>query len=125
MVPHSPRDQTSSANESRRTGVASQWRIRHKLMLGLALVVGIMALLLGATLRGLVSYRATVNGLRDAHRELKLAEELKDSITHFKNVVEPDKPPDEDAIRKAIEATRGKLDAYQPALEETVSQGYC
>ena len=40
--------------------MASQWRIRHKLMLGLVLVVGIMALLLGGTLRGLWSYFGTV-----------------------------------------------------------------
>jgi signal transduction histidine kinase len=105
--------------------VASQWRIRHKLMLGLALVVGIMTLLLGATLRGLVSYRATVNGLRDAHRELKLAEDLKDAIARFENAVDPVKQPDEDAIRAAITATREKLDAYQPALDETARGGYC
>src|SRR5690349_2204712 len=40
----------------RRAGVASQWRIRHKLMLGLGLVVAIMALLVGGTLRGLWPY---------------------------------------------------------------------
>jgi len=35
--------------------VAFRWRIRHKLMLGLGLVVGIIALLLGGTLLGLLS----------------------------------------------------------------------
>ncbi len=39
--------------------MAFRWRIRHKLMLGLGLVVAIMALLVGGTLKGLTSYRAT------------------------------------------------------------------
>src|SRR5207237_336786 len=34
-------------------GVAFRWRIRHKLMLGLGLVIGVMALLLAGTLYGL------------------------------------------------------------------------
>ena len=60
--------------------MASQWRIRHKLMLGLVLVVGIMALLLGGTLRGLWSYYATVNLIRWKLEEQQQAEKLKEAI---------------------------------------------
>jgi CHASE3 domain sensor protein len=60
--------------------VASQWRIRHKLMLGLGLVVGIMALLLGGTLRGLWSYYVTLNSIRGLLTELKAAEEVKAAV---------------------------------------------
>src|SRR5438445_2597330 len=40
----------------RRAGVAKQWRIRHKLMLGLALAVAILALILGGTVRAVWAY---------------------------------------------------------------------
>ena len=60
--------------------MASQWRIRHKLMLGLGLVVGIMALLLGGTLRGLWSYYVTLNNIRSLLTERKAAEEVKAAV---------------------------------------------
>ena len=49
--------------------MARRWRIRHKLMLGLATAVGIHALLLAGTLNGLWSYYVTMKSL-----ESKLAE---------------------------------------------------
>ena len=39
--------------------MAGHWRIRHKLVLGLGLLVAIIALLLTGTLKGLTSYQAT------------------------------------------------------------------
>jgi two-component system NtrC family sensor kinase len=66
--------------------VAARWRIRHKLVLGLCLVVLIMALLLGGTLRGLWSYYVTMNGIRSNMAGLKEAEELKEAIARL---VEP------------------------------------
>ncbi len=60
--------------------MASQWRIRHKLMLGLILVVGAMALLLGGTLRGLWSYYNTVNAIRGKMAEQKAAVAFKESV---------------------------------------------
>ena len=49
---------------TRRSGRGLHWRIRHKLMLGMGLVVAIMALLLAGTLKGLSSYRATMRTMR-------------------------------------------------------------
>ena len=40
--------------------MALRWRIRHKLLLGLGVVVGIIALLLAGTLQGLAAFTATV-----------------------------------------------------------------
>jgi signal transduction histidine kinase len=50
--------------------VASHWRIRHKLILGLGLVVAIMALQLAGTLKGLMSYRATITTIEGKWVEL-------------------------------------------------------
>jgi signal transduction histidine kinase len=41
--------------------VAYRWRIRHKLILGMTLVAGIMAILIGGALRGLWSYKAAMH----------------------------------------------------------------
>ena len=37
--------------------MAGKWRIRHKLMLSMGLMVSVLALLLVGTLKGLASYR--------------------------------------------------------------------
>src|SRR6185437_14400352 len=63
------------------TGVAPRWRIRHKLMLGLGLVVATMALLLGGTVFGLWSYYLDMNSLRIKTSQLKLAEEFKSAVS--------------------------------------------
>jgi two-component system, NtrC family, sensor kinase len=61
--------------------VASRWRIRHKLMLGLGLVVATMALLLGGTVFGLCSYYLDMVSLRVKTMQLKLAEEFKSAVS--------------------------------------------
>jgi signal transduction histidine kinase len=61
--------------------VAYRWRIRHKLMLGLGLVVGIMALMLGGTLKGLTSYRTTMKSIDSKLAELDKADKLKAAVT--------------------------------------------
>lgn len=61
----------------------SRWRIRHKLMLGLGLVVLLLALLLSGTLRGLYSYYTTMNGIRAKLAELNLANDLKEEIARL------------------------------------------
>ena len=44
--------------------MAGQWRIRHKLMLGLGLVVAVMGILLAGTIYGLLGGRPTEEALR-------------------------------------------------------------
>lgn len=63
--------------------MATRWRIRHKLMLGLGLVVLLMALLLGGTLRGLWSYYLTTNSVRAKLAELNVANDLKEAIARM------------------------------------------
>jgi len=99
--------------------LACQWRIRHKLMLGLVLVVGLVALLLGGTMRGLASYKATVNmfdsklveldAVREMKADLLLVSDLKPGMTR-------------NQIRAQAAAARNALALYDQKLQETVSK---
>jgi two-component system, NtrC family, sensor kinase len=78
-------------------GVAGAWRIRHKLMLGLGLVVAIIALLLLGTYKGLASYLATVKTMDSKVSELKAAYELKNAIAIMAASSKLDDPNDQDS----------------------------
>src|SRR5579883_3383121 len=65
-------------------GVAVRWRIRHKLMLGLGLVVGIIALLLAGTIYGLSKFRATMRSIDGEQEELRQAECVRDAVNNLK-----------------------------------------
>ena len=56
--------------------MALRWRIRHKLLLGLGVVVGIIGFLLGSTLYGLAAFTATVKIAESKVTELHHAELL-------------------------------------------------
>src|SRR5262245_57579093 len=60
--------------------VACKWRIRHKLMLGIGLVVGIMAFLLVGTLQGLFAYRDTMRSIDSKLEELIAANDIRASL---------------------------------------------
>ena len=68
----------------RRSGVAPRWRIRHKLLLGVCLVCGALALLLAGTLRGLWSYYLTMNSIRSKQAELKASKAFLNEIYDLK-----------------------------------------
>lgn len=57
--------------------MACKWRIRHKLMVGLGLVVSILALQLAGTLKGLLSYGGTMKSIDSKLTELHEAGEFK------------------------------------------------
>jgi signal transduction histidine kinase len=104
-------------------GVARPWRIRHKLMLGLGLVVGIMALLLGGTLFGLMSYMATMKTVDSKLAELKKAIDLKEAMNSLAApaafpTIEQER---EDLQAKTAEA-RAKLDEYRQQLGQTLAK---
>ena len=103
--------------------MASQWRIRHKLMLGLFLVVGIMALLLVGTLRGLWSYYATMNNIRGKETELKSAEALKESVANLRRLLTPEMF-DPGSVEKSIKTAQDRRDDYDKQFEESARQGY-
>jgi len=103
--------------------VARRWRIRHKLMLGLALAVFVLALVLGGAVRGLWAYWSANNNVRDLHKELKAAEEFNQAVARL---VAPDtltrlKQYPADAPEATREA-RDKLTAYEDALREDLPQ---
>jgi signal transduction histidine kinase len=105
--------------------VASHWRIRHKLLLGLASVVGILALLMLGSVEGLSSYRTTMNNMDSKLLELRAAQELQDAMNRLAA------PPDQreegiDEVRdldKKVEAAKDALKAYLKCLQETLDKG--
>jgi signal transduction histidine kinase len=105
--------------------VASQWRIRHKLLLGLASVVGILTLLLLGTLEGLASYRSSMNTVDSKLLELEHAQNLQVAVTQLAAPIEQKLPLSSQAaeldlrIKKASKAFEG----YQEALAETLRRG--
>ncbi len=106
--------------------MASRWRIRHKLLLGVCLVCAVMALLLGGTLHGLWSYYVTMNSIRSKKAEQQVAKELENEIHDLKSF---EKLPGEavfvaftDLPRKSQKA-REQLRAYEEQLQETLNQG--
>jgi signal transduction histidine kinase len=60
--------------------VARRWRIRHKLMLGLATAIAILAMLLAGTLNGLWSYYVTMKSIKSKLAEFEAAEDLKRAV---------------------------------------------
>jgi signal transduction histidine kinase len=101
--------------------VAWQWRIRHKLMLGLGLVVGVMSLLLTGTLEGLLAYSSTVKSIDSKLTELSAAEELKESVADLK-APDPRLRGEKLALRQKIEDGRLKLARYEEKLRDTINR---
>jgi two-component system NtrC family sensor kinase len=104
--------------------VPSRWRIRHKLLLGVALVVAVMALLLGGTLRGLWSYYVTTNSIRAKLHELVAVEELKAAVTELvRRERVPSLLKEPEQLRAAVKKVQSTLDAYDQQLDETLANG--
>jgi two-component system NtrC family sensor kinase len=104
--------------------VAARWRIRHKLMLGLGMFVGIMALLLLGTLRGLWSYYLTMNSIRSKLAELQAADQLKEAVhqlTGEKTLYVKTRHPGQ--LADEIDKARKKLRIYEEKLQDTVAHG--
>jgi two-component system, NtrC family, sensor kinase len=102
--------------------VASRWRIRHKLLLGLGLVVVIMALLLLGTSRALWGNFLTMNGIRVRLAELLAAEELTRAVS---DLVGPENVHEliEQHMRLPAEVKKARvaLEAYAEQVEETLA----
>jgi signal transduction histidine kinase len=118
-------------------------------MFGFGLVLGIMALLLLATVRGLWSYYVTMNNIRSKATELKAAQDFKARVADVTRLVEhPDdwvrrraapqpnpgdspvklfQPPEDssgdrpETPAQAIAMARHALDDYEHQLQETLS----
>lgn len=101
------------------------WRLRHKLILGLALVVGSVALLLGGALFGLLSYEQTMRTTRGKLEEMQMVSVLRDHVHAIEASGQGDRREGEgstlDRERQGIrDATRLGLEAlvqYRLTLE--------
>ncbi len=105
--------------------MARPWRIRHKLMLGLGLVVGIMALLLGGTLIGLLSYMATMKSMDSKLVELQVAGEFRDAMNRLAQTdASPDPPYEEQrqSLQAKIEDAQKALTKYREQLQFTLDR---
>ncbi|HJT79396.1 MAG TPA: ATP-binding protein [Gemmataceae bacterium] len=106
-------------------GVARPWRIRHKLMSGFGLVVGIMALLLGGTLIGLLSYNDTMKTMDSKLEELRVAGAFRDTmrqLVHPESVSPATSQEERQYLDAKIDKAREDLDAYRRQLKFTVDK---
>jgi two-component system NtrC family sensor kinase len=115
--------------ESKRSScVASRWRIRHKLTLGLGLVLGVMVLLLGGTLRGLWSYYLTMNSIRHKLSELKAAEKLRENVGILLHPQAKAGAGDAysryESLPPLINDVGNSLDLFRRELQNTIDQGH-
>ena len=92
----------------------ANWRIRHKLMLGIALVVGIMAFLVVGSLKGLSTYRDTMRLISDKMAESKEAYDLRASI----DVLANQKKLEELIVK--LPKVRDDLNDYRKRLQATL-----
>jgi signal transduction histidine kinase len=101
--------------------LARRWRIRHKLTLGLALCVGIMALLLAGTLFGLLSYRWTMKSIDSKLEEMKAAQRLHDVLRRVADAVGGPNTPD---IEIRIGQAKHELEEYRACLGTTLMRNF-
>ncbi len=102
--------------------MACTWRIRHKLMLGMFLVVLIMALLLGGTMHAIVSYRNTMKVWDSKLDELEYAYRLKDAINALSAPISI--PAQQHRILfDRIAPVKSALAEFNKKLEEIVDMG--
>src|SRR5262249_25630699 len=100
--------------------------IRHKLMMGLALVVGIIALLLVGTLKGLASYRDTCNSIDSNLQELYKAQQLTGALIGLSGTVsesESEAGFNPTKLRARAEEAHRAFKEYQETLRETILRG--
>jgi signal transduction histidine kinase len=103
--------------------VAVRWRIRHKLMIGLALVVAIMSLQLAGTFRGLYSYNTTIKSIESKLTELDKAKDIVEITGRFLTPeVRGEEMDDRKRLEDEITEARKKLTAYQDTLQHTLER---
>jgi signal transduction histidine kinase len=114
--------------------VVRRWRLRNKLLLGLGLVVGSVALLLAGTVQGLTSYLSTMNTADSKLAELLLLDDLKPAVSAIiaptdsalkQPVVMPDTAPRADEprlMREKLARARTIFDEYKKRFQDTVAR---
>jgi two-component system NtrC family sensor kinase len=103
--------------------VARPRRLRHKLMLGLALVVGSVILLLAGTLYGINSYQTTVRTTERKLEELQLVNILIETLKGPARATGADAASEYRELRDQAESARFQLGYYRKFHAETVDRG--
>jgi signal transduction histidine kinase len=109
--------------------VACRWRIRHKLILGLGLVAGIIALLLAGTLNGFVALSSTMKSVDSKLLELMRAKDLMENVNPL-GVVDfpPGNDPDINVPKETallldkMHKAQASLAEYQKQLQHTLDR---
>jgi signal transduction histidine kinase len=106
--------------------VALRWRIRHKLLLGLGVVVGIIALLLTGTLQGLAAFTSTVRTADSRLVELHDVDELKRQIDELRFQLDGGSALTDqtEKLSDQIRVVRSCLKNYEDRLRETIGRGF-
>lgn len=94
------------------------WRIRHKLLLGVALFVAMLVFLIGGTLQGLWSYYQTTLAVKANVLELRYADMLRSSISPLLSCVANTPEPDHEAIRDQLRQSRVNLGLLGVAAQD-------
>src|SRR5437879_488748 len=104
--------------------VVMRWQIRHKLLLGLGMVVGIIALLLVGTIQGLTAFLAAAKTSDSKLAELRKAEDLKIALDDVNKPADAGLTLDEDEVRLKRKLTQSEsaLDEYVKQLEDTLAR---
>jgi signal transduction histidine kinase len=102
--------------------VAFRWRIRHKLMLGFGLVLGLMLLMLAGTLEGLLPCIASIKSIQSKLDEASAAEELVGAVGRLPLPDPQNFQNDVELLRKKLEESKGRLTTYEATLRETLAR---
>jgi signal transduction histidine kinase len=126
----SAREVAAAAASPRRSqggrGVAFRWRIRHKLMLGLGLVVGIIALLLAGTVYGLESFRTILKSIDSKQAELSKANAFKEALGNnlgSLSAADLERGNGRKGLLDVVREAREKLKDYRVQLQDTLDRG--
>ncbi len=95
--------------------MAGNWRIRHKLMLSMGLMVSVLALLLAGTLKGLASYRTTMRTIASKMSELEEADSLREK---FEALTNKNLKGQNDDIETKIQLAHDAIARFKVKLEE-------
>src|SRR5207248_2155531 len=99
-------------------------RIRHKLVLGLCLFVGILGLVLAGTCYGLNACAAAIKTMGSKADELKEAENLSAEVLQLAAPADPKESRSEQQIlENRLTRSITALQAYKAKLNETVQKG--
>ncbi len=98
-------------------------RIRHKLALGMLLVVGIMLLLVGGTLQGLFSYRTTIHTIEGRLREREVAQQTQIQIQELLELMQndPGPVPNVPVLSQQINKIKQFLVVYEYLINDTLA----